>query len=182
MRAAPVVVGPGRAVRRADDHESRAVRRPLEGVHPARQVGQPARLAAVERQEVDLVRVLAGSDRAPPVAAARATMVLGGRVLLDVGPPVRDEGERPPVRGVARMVVVLRAEGHLAGGRSAVGVDLPERVAIAVEAGRDGLDDEGRAAAVGRQARFGRDSQAVQVVGARRTRHGGPPEDGTLPV
>ena len=36
------------------------------------------------------------------------------------------------------------------------------------------VDDRERA--VGRQARLGRDPQAVQVVGARRTRHGHPPD------
>ena len=38
------------------------------------------------------------------------------------------------------MAVVLRAERQLARRRRAVGGDQPERVPIAIESGRDGLD------------------------------------------
>src|SRR4029077_1871409 len=77
----PVILGPVRAVGRARHEEAAPVRRPFEPVDPAWEVGQPARLAAVERQEVDLLPIL---------AALRLT---GVGLLLDEMAPVREERE-----------------------------------------------------------------------------------------
>ncbi len=128
----------------------------------ARQVGQPARLAAIERQEVDLPAVLALARVAGPV-----------RLLLDEQPPIREERERPAVRREPGMAVVTGAERQLSGFAGVLaGRDEPERSAVAVVVGRDGLQRDDHEAAVRREARIGRDAQAVQVVRARRTGHG----------
>ena len=91
----------------------RAVGRPCEGVDAARQVGQPAGLAAVERQQVDLVAVL---------AVLRAPSGRSG-LLLDQQPAVGDEGERPAVGREARMAVVFGRRGSpgAAGAEPSVG-------------------------------------------------------------
>ena len=66
-----------------DDDEPRAVGRPLEGVDAARQVGQPARLAAVERQQVDLARRPRGPCRSstsrPRPGGSSSTIARGPR-------------------------------------------------------------------------------------------------------
>ena len=141
-------------------------------VDAARQVGQPARLAAVERQEVDLV----ASSRSLPSGAWPAISSSSRRL------PVREERERPAIGREARMPVVPGAEGQLARRSRAVGRDEPERAAVAVEARGDRLERDDRHAAVGRQARLGRDAEAVQVVGAGGARHGVPPQIGTWAV
>ena len=123
---------PGRVAptRRADDDEPRPVGRPLERLDAARQVGQAPRLAAVERQQVDLLAVLAV---APSIGAA-----IG--LLLDDRTAVRDERERPAVRREARMPVVADAERQLASRGRPVGRDEPQGAAIAIEPGRDRLE------------------------------------------
>src|SRR5436305_11941981 len=55
---APILVA-RRTARAARDEQRPAVRRPLEPVDAARQIREPASLAAVPRQEVDLLRGLA---------------------------------------------------------------------------------------------------------------------------
>ena len=80
------------------------------------------------------------------------------------------------------MAVVLRAQRQLAAGPRAVGRDQPERLPVAIEPGRDGLERDDGEAAVRRETRFGGDPQAVQVVGAGRARHGDPPAVGTPEV
>ena len=159
--ATTIVVGRGRAMRGADDDQPLPVGRPLERVHAARQVGQPARLAAIERQEVDLLEVL---------AVLRLT--LGPeRLFLDQRASVRDERERRAVRRETRMMIVLRAEGQLPRRRRTVRRDDPQRVAVTVEAGRHGLQRDDGVTPVGRQARLGGDTQAVQVVWAGGSGH-----------
>ena len=159
-------------MRRADDHEPRAVGRPFERLDAAGQIGQAARLAAVERQEVDLVAILAD------LALGRLT----GDLLVEQPPPVRDEGERPAIGREARVPVVPGAEGQRSRRTRAVGRDQPQRAAVAVEARGDRLDRDDRDAAVGRQARLGRDAEAEEVVGAGGARHGVPPQVGTWAV
>ena len=73
----------------------------------------------------------------------------------------------------------LGAERQLPRRGRAVGRDEPQRVTVAVEAGRDGLERDDGVAPVRRQARLGRDAQAVQVVGAGRSGHVDPPTIGT---
>ncbi len=105
-----ILVAGGAEGGRPDD-ERPAVRRPLERVDPAREVGQAARLAAVERQDVDLRGVLA---------------VLGGvGLLLDDRPPVGQEGQAAAVGREAGPRVVTGADGHLAGVGAPVGGDEP---------------------------------------------------------
>ena len=174
--AAAVIVGAGRAVRGGHDDQSGAVRRPFEGVDAARQVGQPARLAAVEGQEEDLVTILAGGL---PVLLVRSGLA---RLFLHEGASVRDEREGPAVGGEPWLAVVPGTERQLARLLAALGGHEPEGVAVAIEARGDGLKRHDRVPAVRGEARFGRDPQAIQVVGAGRARHGDPPESGTREV
>ncbi len=76
--AAPEVEFARRLDRGRCRHQARPIGRPFEPVHAARQVGQPARFTAVERQEVDLEHVLA------VLGILRAV-----RLLLDEQAPVR---------------------------------------------------------------------------------------------
>ena len=87
------------------------------------------------------------------------------------GASVREEGERPAVRRPAGVPVVLRADRQLAR-LATVGRDDPQRVAVAIEAGRDGLDRGDHGAAIGRQAHADRHAQSIEVVGSRGTGHG----------
>src|SRR6185369_15871971 len=68
------------------DREARAVGRPLERIDAPWQVGEPARLAAVERQQVDLRRVLA------LLGVLRAV-----GLVLDEQAAIREEREAPTV-------------------------------------------------------------------------------------
>ena len=171
MPTAAVVVGAGRAMRGGHDDQSGAVGRPLEGVDAARQVGQPARLTAVEGEEEDLVTILAGGL---PVLLVRSGLA---RLFLHEGTTVRDEREGPAVGGEPWLAVVPGTERQLARLLAAFGGHEPEGVAVAIEARGDGLERHDRVPAVRGEARFGGDPQAVQVVGARRARHGDPPEE-----
>ena len=158
----PVVLAV-RPVGRRDDDELRAVGRPLEAVDAARQIGQPAGLATVQGEQVDLAAVLA------------ILLVTGVRLLLDQVPAVRDERDRPTVRRPAGVAVVLRAERQLArlAAVAAVAVERhePDRVAVAVALRGSGLERDQGVAAVRRDARVGRDAELVQVVGGERSRH-----------
>ena len=139
-------------------------------VDAARQVGQPPRLAAVERQQVDLDCVLAVlRRRARPAPPRRSSGGPRGR---------RGSGRRARSAGGGRVARRASAGGAR---RPSVG-DEPERRPVAIEAGRDRLERDGDEAAIGRQARFGRDAQAVQVVGSRRARQGGLQRCGTTMV
>ncbi len=138
-----------RPERARDDRQPAPVGRPRELVRAARQVGQPPRLATVERQQEDLVAVEAVLRLLRPVG-----------LLLDQQPAVGDEGERAPVGREARVAVRAAADGDLAGGRRAVGRGHPHRVAVAVVAHRRALDAERdvprrRARARGRRGRRG---------------------------
>ena len=104
----------------------------------ARQVGQAPRLAAVERQQVDLADVLA------ILGLARA-----GRLLLDERPSIREERERPAVGREAGVVVVTARRASAGAARppsGAVGTSHRARPVAVVGRG-DGLerDDDGAA-------------------------------------
>jgi hypothetical protein len=79
----------------------------------------------------------------------------------------------PVVPGTKRQLARLLA---------AFGGHQPEGVAVAVEAGGDGLERHDRVPAIRGEARFGRDVEAVQVVGSWCARQGDPPIDGTPEV
>ncbi len=147
---------------RARDHRQPApVGRPRELVRATRQVGEPPGLAAVERQQEDLVAVEAVLRLLRPVG-----------LLLDEQAAIGDEGERAPVGREARVAVRAAADGDLAGGRRAVGRGHPYRVAVAVVAHGRALDAERDVPAVGREHGVEGDGEAEQVVRARGTRHG----------
>ena len=150
-----------RPERARDDRQPAPVGRPRELVRAARQVGQPPGLAAVERQQEDLVAVEAVLRLLRPVG-----------LLLDQQPAVGDEGERAPVGREARVAVRAAADGDLAGGRRAVGRGHPHRMAVAVVAHGRALDAERDVPAVGREHGVEGDGEAEQVVRARGTRHG----------
>ena len=154
-------------VRRGRHDQAPAVGRPGEAIDAARQVGQAACLAALEREQIDLDGVL---------ALGRLDAL--GRVL-EGGPPVRQEGERPAIGRESGVAVVLGADRQLAGRCRAVGRHRPQRVAIAVEGRGDGLQGEDDGPTVRAEARIERHAEPVEVVGARRTRHRGSPRDGT---
>jgi hypothetical protein len=139
---------------------SRAAGRPFESGDAARQVGQATRLAAVERQEMDLGGVLA---------------ILGvrwRRVLFDDRPSIRDEGDDPAVRGEARVVVVPDPERQLACRPASPERHEPERLPVPVGAGCDRLDGDHGGSSIGGEAWLGGDPQAGQVVGAWSARQG----------
>jgi hypothetical protein len=117
---------------------------------------------------VDLVAVLAAAPTVLVVVHATS------RFLLDQRATIRDERQGPSVRGEAGLPVVLGADRQLPG-LALVGRDQPERVAVAIETRSDGLERHRHGAAVRGEARFGRDPQAIQVVGAWRARQGIPP-------
>ena len=162
-RASPAagVLGHRRAARARQDGQRAAVGRPRHVVDATRQVGQAPRLAAVEREQEQLVAVEPVLGLLRPVG-----------LLLDQQPPVGDEGEGPAVRREARSTVRPRPDRDLAGRRRAIGRCQPDRVPVAVAADGRPLDAERDEPPVGRQARVERDGQAVQVVGTSGTRHG----------
>src|SRR5205085_4292078 len=125
FRRLPLATGPavliaGRAARAAPGEEPAAVRRPLGAVGSPWQIGQATRLAAIEREEVDLLAVLT------------ILCLAGCRLLLDLKAPVRQECDRPAVRREPGLPVVLRPDREPARLSTCLGVDPPERVAIAV--------------------------------------------------
>ena len=174
-----IVLVARRLVRRADDDQACPIRRPLERLDTARQIGQPPRLAAIERQEMDLITILALGSRLGP--GCSAALARPRRLLLDEEPTIRDERQRPTVRREPGLTIVPGPDGQLARSAS-VDRDQPDRVAVAVEAGRDGLQRQRNRPAVGRQLGLGGDAQAEEVVGTRRAGHGGPPGTAGLEV
>ena len=118
---AALLLGTGRAERARENGERRAVGRPGEIGHAARQVREAARLATRERQQVDLGRVVA------LLGVGRAV-----GLLLDEQAAVREEREGRPVRREARVVVHSRPEGEAPGGRGAVDRGRPDGLAVAV--------------------------------------------------
>ena len=85
--APPRVLRVRRRVGGRRDDQRVAIRRPLERRHAAWQVGQAARLATIEREQVDLGAVLAIGRLIGPV-----------RLLFDDRTPIRQEREGPAVR------------------------------------------------------------------------------------
>ncbi len=147
-------------MRGALDHERPAVGRPGKAGHAPRKVGEPARLAAVEREQVHLRAIF-------------AVLRCVGLFLGD-GPPVGQEREGAAVGREPGVGVVAHPERHLARRRAAVGRRKPDRVAVGVPAPRRRLDGERDQLTVGREARIGRDPEPVEVLGLRWTRHGVP--------
>ena len=80
---------------------------------------------------------------------------------------VRPSGEKRAWPSCRAPRVSWRGARPSVGGR-----DEPERVPVAVVARRHRLERDEHEPAVGREARLGRDAEAVQVVGAGRTGHG----------
>jgi hypothetical protein len=130
LAAPPAVLGARRTVGRGRHEQALPIGRPGERVDATREIGQAARLAAVERQEVDLLAVLA------------LLRVAGGGLLLDVHPPVREERERPPVRREPRVPIVPSADRQAARRAVAVGLHRPQGMPVAVLDGSDRLDGE----------------------------------------
>ena len=146
---------------RCQHGERAAVRGPGELVDPAGKIGEPARLATVEWQQVNLDGVLSLLGLLRP-----------GGLLLDQQPPVREERQRAAVGREPGVSIRPRAQGHPPGLAGPVDRDRPDRVAVPVVADRCPLDAERDGAAVGRQAGLERDLEAVQVVGACGSGHG----------
>jgi hypothetical protein len=150
-------------VRARQDEQSLAIGRPLVFLDAAWQVGEASGLAAVKWQQVDLLEVL-------PLLR-----VAGGRLLLDLQPPIRQERQCPTIGGVPRLRVVAGTDRQTAR-LAPIGVDRPDRVAIAVLARADGLKAEGDARAVGRgsvatRRRYrssGRNGRVVDRVNGRQ--------------
>ena len=97
------------AVRRADDHEPRAVRRPLEPRHAARagRSGAAPRRRTVERQQVDLLRCPRGPS---PSTAGRAPPRRAGR-RSDRNASVRPSGEKRGCQSCRAPIVSWRGAG-----------------------------------------------------------------------
>ena len=113
-------------------------------------VGQPPRLAAVGRQDVELSL----------------------RLLLVLAVAVRDEGEPAPVGRPARRAVVALAGGELPRLLGAVERRHPDRRAVGVRLLVDPGDDVRDAPAVGRNARVADARQRIDVLGPH-SRHRG---------
>jgi len=128
---------------------------------------------------MDLITILALGSRLGP--GCSAALARPRRLLLDEEPTIRDERQRPTVRREPGLTIVPGPDGQLARSAS-VDRDQPDRVAVAVEAGRDGLQRQRNRPAVGRQLGLGGDAQAEEVVGTRRAGHGGPPGTAGLEV
>ena len=143
----PIVVLDRRRERSGEDRQVSSVGRPLEGDDTLGQARQPARLPAeaspsptVEGQQVCL---------RPVLTLLRITRAIG--LLLDVQPPIREEGERPTIGREARLRLVAPAEGEATRVvRTTVRRAGPDCVAIAILGGCDRLDDESDVRAVGR--------------------------------
>ena len=135
-------------------------------VDAARQVGQAARLAAVERQQVDLVC----GPRDPSGRSARSGS------SSTIAPPVREERERAAVGREAGMAVVPRADRQLARRRAPrrSGRATAPRGSRRSRARRSGASTTTDRPSGDRRGSVG-DAQAVQVVGARRSGHRRPP-------
>jgi hypothetical protein len=139
-RCAPalVLLLVGRVAHARDEREPRAVRRPGGAGDILVEVGQPERLAARDREHVQLlVRAVA----------------------------VRDEREARPVWRPARLRVDPRAGGEAARRLRAVECGEPDRAAVLVRLGVDPVLDDGRRPPVGRDARLARPPQAVHLLG-----------------
>ena len=93
-------------------------------------------------------------------------------LLLDHRATVRDERDRPAIRGEPWLAVVPGAERQLARRFTVLGGHEPEGVAIGIEARGDGLERHDGVPAVRGEAWFGRDPQAVHVVGSGGARQG----------
>ena len=90
--APPAVLVAGGAVRARHDDQARAVGRPFEAAHAARQVREPTRLAAVERQQVDLLRVLALASRPSGRSGSSSTNVRRSERKASVRPSGEKRG------------------------------------------------------------------------------------------
>ncbi len=145
--------------------ERAAVRRPGEPGHAAREVREPPRLAAFERQQVDLDRVEALPGLRRPVG-----------LLLHQQPAIGEERERRAIRREPGAAVRARAEGEPASPAGPVDGRRPDRMPVAVEPDGARPDGECDRPAVGRQARIERDLEAVDVIGACGSGHEHPPD------
>ena len=127
----------------AREGDAARVGRPGDRLDGLLAVGQPPRLAAVGRQDVELSL----------------------RLLLVLAVAVRDEGEPAPVGRPAGRPVVPLAGGELPRLLGAVERRHPDRGAVGVRLLVDPADDVGDAPAVGRKARVADARERIDVLG-----------------